>query len=89
MIVHILYSGTLFSVTKKSYEMLEFKTEIKLEELINSLVLIYGEKFADSIFDKDMATLKVPIFRSGKKLKLNDTIKNEERLIFSFAVFGG
>ncbi len=89
MIVHVLYSGTLFSVTKKSYEKLEFETDIKLEELINCLVIIYGEKFDDSIFEKDMGTLKVPIFSSGKKLDLNDIIKNEDRIIFSFAVLGG
>lgn len=89
MIVHILYSSILFKLTRKSYDKLEFGSDIKLKDVINAIVNLYGTNIEHEIYNREMNELKVPVFRNGKKIHMEDSVGNEDRLIFTFIISGG
>jgi hypothetical protein len=89
MIVHILYSSILFKLTRKSYDKLEFGSDIKLKDVINAIVNLYGTNIEHEIYNREMNELKVPVFRNGKKIYMEDSVGNEDRLIFTFIISGG
>lgn len=85
----MIYSGGLSKITRTGREELESDRIESVGDLLDELVLKYGDSFQQFVFPHGKDCFVMPILCNGKFCEAVTTLQDGDRLIFSFIVAGG
>lgn len=96
MKLHLEFSPPFNEITKNLNEIIEFKKELTLDELIEFFEQKYGNKFIDLIWEKGEKgnfNKLLSIIINGRSYRydnfLDTMLKDGDQIVFIYVYFGG